>query len=683
MPLRFFTRSNSQTNGNGVASAEDAAKNQYMQNKLAGLPVASALPARHGSAPTTLPDRASSDMTLSAPSQADFAYSATAAMTALQSAKYLMVPEPTAASLVSTHSPYAAAGSPSASAKWSHDSPMPKPLALGSSGNSSMFHSETTIADLPAIHEYPIAAPHVPANLAAPPPSTARTDSGIKSASALSVIDGHGHHASPSKPAPVAVAAPHLTVSPTSSTESLTQSLNSLKFPGGVDKAGSYPPLQAATADKEPKKSAAKSLLSRLLKGGSSKSKDASSPSKPGSREADKPMAQHDSKELASTNDIYTASAVVDASLSKSAPTTPAPPKHEKLTPEQKQAKALAERERRLHEVLSVLEGRKPLPAGMQDLEFANFIGDGTYGFVVTAFRGAQEVAVKFIFKDKIPVTAWMKDATYGMVPSEIFFLKNLSHPNMVKLIDCFEDEKYIMAITELHGTSWDAANPVLQAGIEREGLRKVPRAQRVGSEGKGDLNTLSSLSSKQREMLRPRVSCDLFECIDAHDYFPEGVVRFIFRQVVEVVSYMHDNGVVHRDLKDENIVIDENYVIKLIDFGSAAYIPPSQGPFFDKFLGTMDFAAPEIIEGYRYRGPEVEIWALGVLLYILVFRQIPFKSQQDTLDVVYKKPKELAQFYPGAHELYDLLDRMLQRHPQDRACLKDVLAHPWMLMHS
>ncbi|ORZ36232.1 kinase-like domain-containing protein [Catenaria anguillulae PL171] len=319
----------------------------------------------------------------------------------------------------------------------------------------------------------------------------------------------------------------------------------------------------------------------------------------------------------------------------------------------------------------------------MEDLKFSNFIGDGTYGFVVTAWKGAQEVAVKFIFRSKIPSTAWKQDPVLGTVPTEIFYLSTLSHPNLVKLLGYYDDGKeYIIAVTELHGTSWDSANPVLQRR-RYEGLRTMPRAQRVGSEGKGDLNTLSSLNAKQREMLRPRVSCDLFECIDAHDYFPERVVRHIFRQVVDVVAYLHQHNIVHRDLKDENIVIDEHYNIKLIDFGSAAEIPTATQPLFDKFLGTMDFAAPEIIEGYKYRGPEVEIWALGVLLYILVFRQIPFKSQQDTVAVNYKKPKELIDYYSGAVELYDLLDQMMVKDANRRARIEEVQSHPWMHMRT
>ncbi|KAJ3367736.1 hypothetical protein GGF31_007083 [Allomyces arbusculus] len=430
------------------------------------------------------------------------------------------------------------------------------------------------------------------------------------------------------------------------------------------------------TPKKEKKPSTARSLLNRLLKGSVAVAAAAVPaaavavapvPLAPKTAKADSGLGLNDSP----TDEIKPTSVP-----------TPAVKEKERLTPEQKHAKALAERERRLQEVLSVLEGRKVLPAGMQDLVFHNFIGDGTYGFVVTAFRGEQEVAVKFIFKDKIPATAWMHDPDLGAVPSEIYFLKNLRHPNLIKFLGCYSDAQYMMLVTELHGTSWDAANPELQ-GRYLEGLRPIPRAQRVGDEGKGDLNTLASLNAAQRERLRPRVSCDLFECIDAHEYFPERVVRHIFKQIVDVVGYLHSQGVVHRDLKDENITIDANYTVKLIDFGSAAFIPKASQQWFDRFLGTMDFAAPEIVEGFRYRGPEVEIWALGVLLYILVFRQVPFKSQDEIPRAKPNLPAGLAEWYAGTHDLYDLIKWTLAPNKDDRPSIQQVRQHRWMSLMS
>ncbi|KAL7751016.1 hypothetical protein RI367_003596 [Sorochytrium milnesiophthora] len=353
---------------------------------------------------------------------------------------------------------------------------------------------------------------------------------------------------------------------------------------------------------------------------------------------------------------------------------------HAVLTAAQKEERALAERERRLQEVLSVMEGRKKLPEELANYRFVNFIGDGTYGFVLTALNeSGEEVAVKFIFKDKVPVSSWTRSKTLGVVPSEIHFLSLLNHPNIIRFMDCFEDADYIILVTELHGTSWDSLNPLLNEHAN-PGLKSEPRHVRCGSEGKGDLNTLASLSTSQREMLKPRVSCDLFECID--DRFPEYIARRIFSQVVSAVKYLHDNGIVHRDLKDENIAIDEHYNVRLLDFGSAAYIPTAARDWFDKFLGTLDFASPEIVEGYRYRGPEAEVWALGVLLYIIVFRQVPFKSTDAIKLAKLSLPSANDVHdpdYPDVRQLFDLLHLMLEPIPSERATLEEVVAHPWL----
>ncbi|KAI9140390.1 kinase-like domain-containing protein [Paraphysoderma sedebokerense] len=267
----------------------------------------------------------------------------------------------------------------------------------------------------------------------------------------------------------------------------------------------------------------------------------------------------------------------------------------------------------------------------------------------------------------------------------EIYLLKSLNHPNIIKFLDCFEDDNYIIMVTELHGTSWDSTNPVLDPNTH-PGLKSEPRRMRVGSEGKGDAHTLASLSSSQKEMLRQRTSCDLFECIgtvpqlhyDKNDYFPERVARHIFKQVASAVAYLHERGIVHRDLKDENIVIDQNYTVKLIDFGSAARIPTLAKDYFDKFLGTLDFAAPEIIDGYRYRGPEAEIWALGVLLYIIVFRQVPFRSPDEIVEAKLEIPAR-ASLGSCGETLLNLLTRMLHPDSYKRLTIEEVLNHPWL----
>ncbi len=212
-------------------------------------------------------------------------------------------------------------------------------------------------------------------------------------------------------------------------------------------------------------------------------------------------------------------------------------------------------------------------------------LGSGGFGFVVAAKRNSDgfNVAVKFIFKDKVPAHGWVRDPKLGVIPMEAFVLKVVDHPGVVKFIDLFDDRNFFYLVMELHGTPWQPPAP--EPAPPAKGLRPAP-------------------------MMR-RTSRDLFECIEQHSRLTEEQARWVFAQVVETVWHLDRIGISHRDIKDENCVVDADFNVKLIDFGSAVITDVRKPqPYFNRFFGTMTFASPEILQGRPYRAPHAEIWS-------------------------------------------------------------------------
>jgi hypothetical protein len=175
--------------------------------------------------------------------------------------------------------------------------------------------------------------------------------------------------------------------------------------------------------------------------------------------------------------------------------------------------------------------------------ELGDLLGDGAFGFVFTAKRLADgvEVAVKFIIKSKIAKDSWLIVGDEKL-PNEVATLQRLSHPNVIQYIEHIIEADYILLITELHGTSWDASNLELDP-LNNPGLKFKFR-------------------EKTGKVFRSRTSCDLFECIDARmiilnakmldTRIPTAKAKFLFSQIFLACEYLQSLNLVHRDIKDE-----------------------------------------------------------------------------------------------------------------------------------
>ncbi|XP_078000999.1 MAP/microtubule affinity-regulating kinase 3-like isoform X2 [Glandiceps talaboti] len=246
-------------------------------------------------------------------------------------------------------------------------------------------------------------------------------------------------------------------------------------------------------------------------------------------------------------------------------------------------------------------------------------IGKGNFAKVKLAkhLPTGKEVAIKIIDKTQLNPSSLQK------VHREVRIMKVLDHPNIVKLFEVIETDKTLYLVME------------------------------YASGG------------------------EVFDYLVAHGRMKEKEARAKFRQIVSSVQYCHQKHVVHRDLKAENLLLDGDMNIKIADFGFSNEFTP--GSKLDTFCGSPPYAAPELFQGKKYDGPEVDVWSLGVILYTLVSGSLPFDGQnlkelrERVLRGRYRIP-----FYMST-DCENLLKRFLVLNPLKRASLESIMKDKWM----
>ena len=167
-----------------------------------------------------------------------------------------------------------------------------------------------------------------------------------------------------------------------------------------------------------------------------------------------------------------------------------------------------------------------------------------------------------------------------------------------------------------------------------------------------------------------------MYDYLVAHGRMKEKEARVKFRHILSAVQYCHQKHVVHRDLKAENLLLDENMNIKLADFGFSNEFTP--GSKLDTFCGSPPYAAPELFQGKKYNGPEVDVWSLGVILYTLVSGSLPFDGQNlKELRERVLRGKYRIPFYMST-DCENLLKRFLVLDPSKRSTLEAIMSDRW-----
>ncbi|XP_020772977.1 MAP/microtubule affinity-regulating kinase 3a isoform X1 [Boleophthalmus pectinirostris] len=252
-----------------------------------------------------------------------------------------------------------------------------------------------------------------------------------------------------------------------------------------------------------------------------------------------------------------------------------------------------------------------PQPPHVGNYRLLKTIGKGNFAKVKLArhILTGREVAIKIIDKTQLNPNSLQK------LFREVRIMKILNHPNIVKLFEVIETERTLYLVME------------------------------YASGG------------------------EVFDYLVAHGRMKEKEARAKFRQIVSAVQYCHQKHIVHRDLKAENLLLDADMNIKIADFGFSNEF--TMGNKLDTFCGSPPYAAPELFQGKKYDGPEVDVWSLGVILYTLVSGSLPFDGQNlKELRERVLRGKYRIPFYMST-DCENLLKRFLVLNPGKRGTLE------------
>ena len=267
--------------------------------------------------------------------------------------------------------------------------------------------------------------------------------------------------------------------------------------------------------------------------------------------------------------------------------------------------------------------------------KYGRLIGQGAFGKVNLGLNilTGRIVAIKSFNKK-----ALSKNNTEKKILYETDLMKQLDHPNITKILELFETEDYIFIILEY-----------INGG------------------------NLFSFVKKRRKL-------------------SEKTAKFLFKQIIEGIKYIHSKNIVHRDIKLENILIDLKNNIKICDFGIGTILKKKNEKLFEQ-CGTPMYMAPEIYLSTKEKGYDpflVDLWSCGIALYMMLSGNIPFLYEDNDnisnennrnhyilrYNIINNEPKQIEDI---SNEANDLIMGLLNKNPKKRYNINDVLNHPWL----
>jgi len=287
------------------------------------------------------------------------------------------------------------------------------------------------------------------------------------------------------------------------------------------------------------------------------------------------------------------------------------------------------------HELPS--EGRAGQRIGQYSIK--RTLGEGSFGKVKLAVHrvSGQEVALKIISRKKL-----ISRDMAGRVEREIQYLQLLRHPHIIKL--CVTDSK-------------NYHNAMSRAITNRSRFTVITTTNEI-------------------IMVLEYAGGELFDYIVKHGKMSEDKARRFFQQIVCAVEYCHRHKIVHRDLKPENLLLDNDLNVKIADFGLSNIM--TDGNFLKTSCGSPNYAAPEVISGKLYAGPEVDVWSCGIILYVLLVGRLPFDDE--FIPALFRKINSGNYHTPSylSSGARHLIHKMLKVNPVQRITIQEIRQYAW-----
>eukprot|EP00826_Nyctotherus_ovalis_P063961 TRINITY_DN9376_c0_g6_i2.p1 TRINITY_DN9376_c0_g6~~TRINITY_DN9376_c0_g6_i2.p1 ORF type:complete len:698 (-),score=145.22 TRINITY_DN9376_c0_g6_i2:236-2329(-) len=263
----------------------------------------------------------------------------------------------------------------------------------------------------------------------------------------------------------------------------------------------------------------------------------------------------------------------------------------------------------------------KAIPATrIEFYRVGRLLGKGAFGKVNL---GMHKLSGKLVAIKSIQKSVLVNKESQRKVKQEFSVLRGLRHPNVVRLYESFETEQHMVIVMELC------------AG--------------------GDL--LSFIRNRKK--------------------LKEDVARLAFKSLIMGLNHCHSKGVLHRDIKPDNILINGEGILKIADFGVATHV--KQGTRMLERCGTPAYTAPEVLKGKGYQGFAVDLWSAGVVLYAMLYGTVPFKANniKDLHHLILKGKYALKDDI--SEEARDLIKKLLEKNVRKRLSVPEVLGHRWM----